>query len=131
MDWSLVYAVNSWERVPHLLHLSCVSDCGIADLLIDAVMHALLGEGRLNREEIGGKLVSFGANGASTFQGPKIGVSTQIREKWAPFCLGATCASHRINLIIEILSNYPMVSRLEALYQSLYSYFCRSNKRHT
>ena len=75
-----VYAVNSWERVPYLLHLS-LSDCGTVDHVTDVIMHALLGEGGLTREQIAGKLVSFGADGISTFQGPKTGVSTQIREK--------------------------------------------------
>jgi len=37
----------------------------------------------------------------------------------------------RINLMVERLSNYPMVSCLKALCQSLYSYSCRSHKRHT
>lgn len=33
-----VYAVQSWERIPYLLHLSCVSDCGTADHLINVIM---------------------------------------------------------------------------------------------
>ena len=44
-----VYAMNSWERVLHLLHLSCVSDndSGTADSLTDTIMFSLLGEGGL------------------------------------------------------------------------------------
>jgi len=45
-----VYIVNLWKRVPHLLHLSCVFDCRIADHLTDVIMHALLGEGGLMHE---------------------------------------------------------------------------------
>jgi hypothetical protein len=126
-----VYAMQSWERMPYLLYLSCVSESGTSDHLTNVIMHALLGEGGLSREEIASKLVCFGADGVSTFQGTKMGVTTQIREKWAPFSLGANCGSHRINLVVETLSNYPMVSRLESLFQSMYSYFCRSNNRHT
>jgi hypothetical protein len=125
-----VYAMRSWERMPHLLHLSCVSKSGTSDHLTSVIMHALVGEGGLSREEIASKLVCFGVDGVSTFQGSKMDVTTQIREKWAPFNLGANCSSHRINLVVETLSNYPMVSRLESLFQSMYSYFCRSNKRH-
>ena len=128
-----VYAMKSWERVPHLLHLSCVSDGdgGTVDNLTDTIMFSLLGEGGLTRKDIASKLVYFGADGASTFQGARKGVTIQIRDKWAPFLVGATCASHRINLVVETLSQYPMVSRLEGLFQSIYSYFCRSHKRHS
>ena len=126
-----VYTMDSWERVPHLLHLSCLSDGGTADILTNAIMLSLVEEGGLSREDIASKVVCFGADGVSTFQGPKTGVTTQIREKWAPFVIGANCASHRINLVVETLSQYPMVSRLEGLFQSLYSYFCRSHKRHS
>jgi len=45
--------------------------------------------------------------------------------------IGANCASHIINLVVETLFQYPMVYRLEGLFQSLYSYFCRSHKRHS
>jgi hypothetical protein len=110
-----VYAMQSWERVPYLLHLSCVSESGTSDHLTNVIMHALLSKGGLAREEIASKLVCFGADGVSTFQGPKTGVTTQIREKWAPFSLGANCGSHKINLVVETLSKYPMVSRLERL----------------
>ena len=58
-------------------------------------------------------------------------MTTQIRDKWAPFLVGATCASHQINLVVETLSQYPMVSCLEGLFLSIYSYFCRSHKQHS
>jgi hypothetical protein len=125
-----VYAMRSWERMPYLLHLSCVSESGTSDHLTNVIMYVLLGEGGLSHEEIASKLVCFRADGVSTFQGTKTGVTTQIREKWVPFSLGTNCGSHKINLVVETLSNYPMVSRLESLFQSMYSYFCRSNKRH-
>jgi len=118
MSWVEVhiYVVESWKRILYLLHLSCIANCGTTDHLTDVIMHSLLGEGSLTREQIVGKVVSFGANGVSTFQGPKTGVSTLIREKWAPFCLKASCTSHCLNLVVETLLHYPMVSHLEALY---------------
>jgi hypothetical protein len=118
-----VYAMQSWERMPYLLHVSCVSKSSTSDHLINVIMHVLLSEGGLAREEIACKLVCFKADGVSTFQGPKTGITTQIREKWAPFSLGANCGSHRINLVVETLSKYPMVSCLERLFQSIYCTF--------
>jgi len=111
-----VYTVESWERVLHLLHLSYVSESDTTNHLTNVIMSALLEEGRLICKQIALKLVSFGADRVSTFQGPKIGVSAQIWKKWASFSLGASCANHRINLVVETLSNYPMVFHLEGLF---------------
>jgi hypothetical protein len=76
-----VYAMRSWEKMLHLLHLSCISESGTSDHLTNIIMHALLDEGGLTREEIASKLVCFKSDGVNTFQGSKIGVTIQIREK--------------------------------------------------
>jgi hypothetical protein len=60
--------------MPYLLHLSCVSKSDTFDHLTNIIMHALLYEGRLAREKIASKLVCFGADGVSTFQGAKTGL---------------------------------------------------------
>jgi hypothetical protein len=125
-----VYAMQSWKMMPYLLHLSYDSESGTTDQLINVIMHVLLFEGGLSCEQIASKLVCFKADGVSTFQGAKTGVNIQIYEKWAPFSLGANISSYRINLVVETLSKYPMVSCLERLFQSIYMYFCRSNKQH-
>jgi len=111
-----VYTMDNWETTPDLLHLSCVADGGIADNLTFVIMHALLEEGGLSHEELASKLVCFGADGVSTFQGPKTSITAQIREKWAPFILEISCVSHRVNLVVETLLKYLMVSRLESLF---------------
>jgi len=38
--------------------------------------------------------------------------------------------AHRTNLAIQVLSNLPVVVKLENLLQSLYSYFSNSSERH-
>jgi hypothetical protein len=38
--------------------------------------------------------------------------------------------AHRTNLAIQVLSNLPMVAKLEDLLQSLYFYFSNSPKHH-
>jgi len=62
-------------------------------------MSTLLGKGGLTHEQIVVKLVSFKANGVSTFQGPKPDFTTEIQEKWALFNLSASCANYMINLV--------------------------------
>ncbi len=41
------------------------------------------------------KFISFGANGVLVFQGAKNGVTTQVREKFAPYMLGVHCGAHQ------------------------------------
>ena len=83
-----VHIMEGWERLPHLLHISYISELGIDNHLTERIMLALMREGSLTREEIACKLVCFGADGVSTFQGHKTSVTTQIREKYAPFSIG-------------------------------------------
>jgi len=71
-----VYTIESWERKPHLLHLSSLSEGGTADQLTRVIMHALIDEGGLSHEEIASKLVCFRADGINMFQGSKSSVST-------------------------------------------------------
>ncbi len=124
-----VYTVERWEMIPHLLHLSLLGEDGGTDHLTNVIMDALVDEGGLTREEIASKVVCFGADGVSTFQGAKNGVTTQIKEKWSPFSINIHCTSHRLNLAVQTLSNFPMISRLESMMASVYTYFCRSNKK--
>jgi hypothetical protein len=109
------HIMEGWERVPHLLHILYVSEPGTVDHLIEHIMLALMREGNLTREEIACKLVCFGADGMSTFQGYKTGVTTQIHVKYAPFSIGIHCFSHKMNLAIQTMSNYPIIARIESL----------------
>jgi hypothetical protein len=110
-----VHVMEGWERVPHFLHISYVLEPGTADHLTERIILALISEGSLTREEIAYKLVCFGVDGVSTFQGHKSGVTTQIREKYAPFTLGIHYFSHKMNLAIQTMSKYPMVACIESL----------------
>jgi hypothetical protein len=57
-------------------------------------------------------------------------ITTQIRDKWTPFSIGFHYSSYRMNLAMQTLANFPMVSWLESILHSMRSYFCRSNKCH-
>jgi hypothetical protein len=39
------------------------------------------------------------------------------------------CCAHRLNLVVEILSSYPLVSKVEGLLASLFTYFSGRPKR--
>jgi hypothetical protein len=44
--------------------------------------------------------------------------------------MGQYYMAHKMNLVIQVLSNVPMVAKLEDLLQSLYSYYSSSWKQH-
>lgn len=75
------------------------------------------------------KLISFGADGASVFQGTRSGVTTQLKQKETPCVLAVHDKAHKTNLVVEALSNLRLVQKLENLCKSLYSYFSNSPKR--
>jgi hypothetical protein len=56
----------------------------------------------MRREEIEKKLICFGANGVNVLQGRHNGCIIQMRDYYA----------HRMNLVIETLSLYPLVSNI-------------------
>jgi hypothetical protein len=109
MTWISVHVhiMEGWERVPHLMYILYVLEPGSTDHLTERIRLALMHEGNLTRKEIACKLVCFGANGMSTFQGHKTGVITQIHEKYAPFSIGIHYFSHKMNLLS---GQYPSCS---------------------
>ncbi len=69
------------------------------------------------------KLVCFGMDGVTTFQGSKIGVIMQLKEKHVPFLLGVYYVMHRINLIVYTLLWLSLVAKIEAILQYVYNYY--------
>jgi hypothetical protein len=74
-------------------------------------------------------LTSFDVDGVNVFQGLSNGYIAQIRTYFAPFSLGVHCMAHRMNLVIETLSLFPLVNKIEGLLASLHSYFSGRPKR--
>jgi hypothetical protein len=58
-----VHIIEGWKRVPHLFHISYISEPGTADHLIDQIMCTLMSEGGLIQEEIACKLFVLGRMG--------------------------------------------------------------------
>jgi hypothetical protein len=125
-----VYLCDKWARKPILLCCKQVDvDCN-AENLCQIVVKSLLVDGGMTKAEIGRKLISFGADGASVFQGRKGGVTKRMVETISPYMMGYHCMAHRTNLAAAALGNLLIVGRLETLCASLYSYFARSPKRY-
>jgi hypothetical protein len=62
------------------------------------------GFGGLFDHDLVTKVVCFSANGATTFQGIKTGVATQLKHKSSPFCILVHCVTHKTNLAAITIS---------------------------
>ncbi len=63
-------------------------------------MGSLLTYNGLSKFDLASKLVCFGVDGVTTFQGSKIGVTVELKKNHAPLMLGVHCAAHQINLVV-------------------------------
>jgi hypothetical protein len=125
-----VYACQSWKRVPILLSLQRMVDGGGTDAVREMITSSLKFHGGLLESQIAKKLVSVGTDGVSTFQGSRNGVMVQLQKFKAPYLFGVHCMAHRTNLVVEPLSNLPVVSKIESLCKNIHNYFSHSPKRH-
>jgi hypothetical protein len=73
-------------------------------------------QGGLTQEDSTKRLICFGVNGASIFQGCHTTMTFQLKDKFVPYMMGQHCMAHRTNPVVQILSNLPMVARLEVCY---------------
>ncbi len=84
------------------------------------------GFGGLFDHDLVTKVVCFCVDGATTFQGIKIGVATQLGKDSSPFCIPMNCVAHRTNLIAFTISDLFIVVKIEALLVCVYKYFSHS-----
>jgi hypothetical protein len=124
-----VYVVQDWVRIPFLVSLQRV-ECppnaeNLTKLIVDSV---IVGTG-VDLETVAKKLLSFGADGASTLQGNRSGVTLQIQEKHASFMIGVHCVAHRCNLAFKALSSLGIFADIEKLLSVTHAYFGKSPKR--
>jgi hypothetical protein len=78
-------------------------------ILVDAMVHF----GDLNKDNIASKLVTFVVNEVNVFQGVKTGVTVWIKNQNAPFMIGVHYMSHCINLVVQMLSKFSIVRKIE------------------
>jgi hypothetical protein len=53
----------------------------------------------------------------------------QLKEKYFPYMMVQHYMAHRMNVVVQGLSNLPIVVKLEDFLQSFYSYFSNSLKQ--
>lgn len=124
-----VYIVQDWLHIPLLMSLQQLYCSPNAKNLTKLIMDVVASGRRLNLSSVASKLVSFDVDGASTLQGTRSGVMTQVRDKYAPFCIGVHCIAHRCNLAFKALSNLGIFAAIEKVLSVTHAYFCKSPKR--
>jgi hypothetical protein len=92
-------------------------------------MGSLFFKGGLDQDAIATKLLCFGADGVSAFQGKRTGVTVQIKKKFAPFSTGVHYHAHKINLAVKTLSQLSIFHSIEEVMRVAYSYFSHSPKK--
>jgi hypothetical protein len=94
------YVVENWRRQPILLNLERVLDKGTYNNLTATTVHFFTNLGGLLVVDVVNKVVCFGANSVTKFQGLKIGVTIQLMNKHNPFIVGIHCMAHQCNLAV-------------------------------
>jgi hypothetical protein len=81
-----------------------LADGATANGLTELLMGSLGNKGGLNDDATTSKLVCFGADGVSAFQGKCTGVIVQIKQNFAPHATGIHYMAHKIDLAVKTLS---------------------------
>jgi hypothetical protein len=79
----------------------------------------------LTKVEVLSRLLCFGMDGVSTFQGVQGGVIVQIQDLHVLFSMGIHYMAHMINLVVHIFFSLPIVACVKDLLQSIYTLFCK------
>lgn len=124
------YIVKNWVRVPYLVGLKHLVDGATSDNLTVEIVKCIESGGGLDLDSIASKLLCFGADGVSAFQGAHTGVVRQLKHKFAPFLTGQHCCAHKTNLALRALSTLPLLASIEVMLRKTHAYFKHSPKRH-
>jgi hypothetical protein len=96
--------------------------------LIKNIVTSLIKHKGMKDANLAHKLVYFGMNKVTIFQGAKIGVITQLMQKHAPYFSGVHYMAHCINIIVATLSSLKLVSKVENLIARMYNSFTHNSK---
>ncbi len=86
-----------------------------SDNIFVLMLKCLLEFGGLRMEELGEKLVNIGCNVSSMFQGHRMGVTQQFKEKVVPFITRVHYFVHKTNLAVIILLDFLCIHQLKFL----------------
>ncbi len=104
--------------MPILLNLERIINGGTSNNFIFVIIRS-----PVVFSNIANKVVYFGANSVTIFQGLKIGVTIQLVSKHCLFVVGIHCMAHQCNLVVQTLSSLTLVAKIQSLFSSMYTYY--------
>jgi hypothetical protein len=123
------YICQDWSRIPLLIGLKRIIEAPNADHLTSVVLEALQSGAGVGAGDLSSRLLCFGADGVTVFQGARTGVTVQLAQKYAPFSIGVHCMAHRVNLAARTLSSTEVFQSTEKLMAKAHAFFNHSPKR--
>ncbi len=97
-------------------------DGGTSNNLTPTIVRSLINLGGLLMVNIANKVVCFGVDNVTIFQGLKIGVNVQFMNKHNPFIVGIHCMAHQCNLAMQIFSSLSLVVKIEVFLSFMHTY---------
>jgi hypothetical protein len=88
-----------------------------------------LGWGNVYTESMASRLLCFGTNGVTVFQGARIGISKQLRTSYASFSIGVHFFAYRINLATKTLYANLIFQNSKRLMQNSHEFINKSPKK--
>jgi hypothetical protein len=110
-----VYVVENFKRISILVNL--VLKGAIANNITTMIKIFITKFGGLSNHDMAMKVVCLGPNGASTIQGIRTNVSTQLK-KYNFFCIPIHYVVHMINLVVLILFCLHVVVKIKVLFKA-------------
>ncbi len=88
------YVMHAWKRIPIPLTLQHIVEGGNVDNLTTIIVQAFMQQGGLIQKETTKRLICFGSNEVSIFQGCPTSMTFQLKEKFAPCMMVQHCMAH-------------------------------------
>ena len=124
-----IYWMSSWKRQTAFVALAEISAAPDAPYLLSLALALLASNCGIQGKALAQKLVCCATDGAAVFSGLRAGLIALLRKQHAPFVMPMNCMAHRTQLCVSILSDVPLVSRIQRLLKGMYAYFSRGAKR--
>lgn len=106
------YTMRNFVRVPHLINLQRIVNETGANNLTSIIVNALHNGGGVIIDDLPLKLMCFGAERVSTFQGIHNGVIKQLGDKFTPYLIGLHEAAHKTNLVEKTMAELGIIKML-------------------
>jgi hypothetical protein len=84
----------------HLLCIRSVDDEATTKNLTEMITEQFFMHGGVSEEQVAEKLICFGADGATIFQGARTGIIQRLKEGYTPYMIPVHDFAHRINLAV-------------------------------